>query len=236
MTTMTQSLNPSTTNTRAVLQKILRAVPSILLIAAALLIVQSLSKPYWNMHLDAVQYEYRGGLDILVYVDRMTGKDPEFDELRELNSLNHYIGMRKLDDAAEFERSIAEFSVYAFVVLLALAAVGLFINWRGRKFVWLLTLPPLSFPFVFLGDLYYWLRDSGQNLDQSAPLSSSIHPFTPPILGEGKVGQFETIASLDTGWYMIFAATVCIVVALIWTLVMAWRTRSHKTATPEGAK
>lgn len=236
MTTMTQSLNPSTTNTRAVLQKILRAVPSILLIAAALLIVQSLSKPYWNMHLDAVQYEYRGGLDILVYVDRMTGKDPEFDELRELNSLNHYIGMRKLDDAAEFERSIAEFSVYAFVVLLALAAVGLFINWRGRKFVWLLTLPPLSFPFVFLGDLYYWLRDSGQNLDKTAPLSSSIHPFTPPILGEGKVGQFETIASLDTGWYMIFAATVCIVVALIWTLVMAWRTRSHKTATPEGAK
>ncbi|KAB2861042.1 MAG: hypothetical protein F9K46_09000, partial [Anaerolineae bacterium] len=66
MTTMTQSLNPSTTNTRAVLQKILRAVPSILLIAEALLIVQSLSKPYWNMHLDAVQYEYRGGLDILV--------------------------------------------------------------------------------------------------------------------------------------------------------------------------
>ncbi len=235
MTTMTQSLNPSTTNTRAILQKVVRAVPSILLIVAAVLILQSTSKPYWNMHLDAVQYEYRGGLDILVYVDRMRGRDPEFDELRELNSLNHYIGMRKLDDAAEFERSIAEISVYAFAVLLTASAVGLFLNWRGRKLVWLLTLPPLFFPFVFLGDLYYWLRDSGQNLDQNAPFSSSIHPFTPPILGEGKVGQFETIASLDTGWYMIFAASVCIIVALVWTLVVAWRAHSAKAPVPEGA-
>ncbi|GIK65664.1 MAG: hypothetical protein BroJett018_34580 [Chloroflexota bacterium] len=238
MTTMTHSLNPSTTNTRAIWQKVLRAVPSVLLIVAAILILQSMSKPYWNMHLDAVQYEYRGGLDILVYVDRMAGRDPEFDELRELNSLNHYIGMRKLDDAAEFERSIAEISVYAFAVLLTLTAVGQFIQWRGRKFVWLLVLPPLSFPFVFLGDLYYWLRDSGQNLDRNAPFSSSIHPFTPPIWGEGKVGQFETIASLDTGWYMVFAASVCIVVALVWALIVARRGRSAVTTppTPEGAK
>lgn len=234
MTTITNQMNQSTANTRATFHKIAYFVPSLLLIVAAILIVQSMSKPYWNMHLDAVQYQYRGGLDILVYVDEMKGKDPKFDELRELNELNHYIGMRKLDDAAQFERSIAELSVYAFVVLLIVTALGTLTRRRWRKLVWFLTLPPLFFPFVFLADLYYWLRDSGQNLDSSAPFSSSIHPFTPPLLGEGHVGQFDTIANLDTGWYMIFVATLCIVIAMLWTVVMGRLNRSAEK--PEGAK
>jgi uncharacterized membrane protein len=67
---------------------------------------------------------------------------------------------------------------------------------------------------VFLADLYYWLRDSGLNLDKSAPFSSSIHPFVPSLLGEGEVGQFATKAWLGTGWYLIAVGSLCILLAL----------------------
>lgn len=192
---------------------VLRVIIPTFLIAAALLIGLSTQHPYWQMHLDAPQYQYRDGLDILVYVDSMTGKDPKFDELRELNSLNHYIGMRALDDAAQFERSIAKPSVVIFILCLLTAA--LVYSWKGQwKFTWLLLLPPLTFPFVFAADLYYWLRDSGMNLDPHAPLSSTIKPFMPTMLGEGVVGQFSTDAYFGPGWYMITAAAICIVLAL----------------------
>ncbi|MCB9437295.1 MAG: cytochrome C [Anaerolineales bacterium] len=213
-------------------QFMVRWVPSALLVIAAVLLVQSIDKPYWNMHLDAPQYDYRNGLDVIVYIDRMEGKDPKFDELRELNSLNHYIGMRNLDEAATLERSIAIQAMYTFAALLGISAVLLAWRGRGRRWTslgWLLMLPALSFPFVFIADLAYWLRDSGQNLDPTAPFSSSIHPFTPPVWGEGTVGQFHTIASLDSGWEQASTAAalmlVAVAVMLLGYIVYRWQQR-----------
>jgi len=44
----------------------------------------------------------------------------------------------------------------------------------------------------------------GTNLDPRAPLSNAIEPFVPPLLGEGKVGQFKTIASWEIGLWVVF--------------------------------
>ena len=59
------------------------------------------------------------------------------------------------------------------------------------------------------------MNDYGQNLDPYAPLSSAIQPFTPPILGEGIIGQFKTVAYVDTGWVMAVAAAVLVLAALL---------------------
>jgi len=56
----------------------------------------------------------------------------------------------------------------------------------------------------------------GQNLDPTAPLSSSIKPFTPPILGRGMVGQFETIAWAGEGLILAFVASF---LAMIWVFL-----------------
>jgi len=200
-------------------------VAPFLFISAALLLLVSIGLPYWSMHLDAPQYDYRGGLDIVIYVDSLTGKDPNFDELRELNNLNHYIGMRHLDDAAVFERSIAIPSIIIFAVLLVLAAYARVRKTRWQKWAWLLTLPPLTFSIIFVGDLYYWLRDSGQNLDSTAAFSSSIKPFTPTLLGKGMVGQFATDARLDVGWFLAVLASLLILTALLMGAVDYWRAR-----------
>ncbi len=206
-------------------QQIMRWLPSALWLLAAVLLLVSISSIYWRIHLDAPQYEYRDGLNIIIYVDRMTGEDPAFDELHELNELNHYIGMAHLDEAAKFERSIAIPAIIIFVIFLIVNVVWAPLNLARfisnakaskflNKWIWLLTIIPASFPAAFLGFLGYWLNYYGQNLDPTAPFSSSIHPFTPPVLGPGEIGQFTTLATVEAGWYMATGATVLILVGL----------------------
>ena len=123
--------------------------------------------------------------------------------------------MRHLDDAAVFERSIAIPSLIIFAVLLGIVAYAHIRKVSWQKWSLLLTLPPLLFPAVFIADLYYWLRDSGQNLDPTAALSSTIKPFTPTMIGKGEVGQFMTDANLQPGWYVALVASILILVAVV---------------------
>ena len=158
--------------------------------------------PYWKMTLKAPQYP--GGLSVVVYVNRMTG------DVSEIDGLNHYIGMRPLGEAAQLERAVSMVAV-AILVLLVLAAIFVHSPWAL-----VLALPAILWPFIFIGDMYYWMRNFGLNLDPTAPLSSSIEPFVPPILGSGMVGQFETIATFQIGLWMAFLAVGLIIAGLFY--------------------
>ena len=175
-------------------------LPNVLLGAAAVLLLVSMFLPYWKMTLHAPQYP--SGLSVEVFVNRMTG------DVAEIDGLNHYIGMRPLAEAAQLERAVSMVAV-AFLVLLVLAAVYVHSPWAA-----LLALPAILWPFIFIADMYYWMRHFGLNLDPTAPLSSSIKPFVPPILGSGMVGQFETVATFQIGLWLAFLAVGLIVAGL----------------------
>ncbi len=175
-------------------------LPTVFLGLAAFCLLVSIFVPYWRMKLLAPQYPR--GLQIQVYVNRLTG------DVREIDGLNHYIGMRPLGEAAQLERSLSIFAI-AVLSLLVIAAIYVHNQWAA-----LLSLPALLFPVIFLGDLYFWLWNFGQNLDPKAPLSSAIKPFVPPVLGEGVVGQFRTIAAVDRGFYLAILASVLILFGL----------------------
>lgn len=177
-------------------------LPSLLLGVSALLLLISIFFPYWQMTLLAPQYP--GGLKAVVYVNRLEG------DVREIDGLNHYIGMRPLEEAAQLERSV---SIAAIGILALLVLGAIFIH---TKWAVLLIFPAVVMPFVFLADMYFWMRNFGLNLDPRAPLSSAIKPFVPPILGSGFVGQFETVASFRAGLYMAFAASILIIVGLFY--------------------
>ena len=174
--------------------------PGFLLLAARVLLLVSLFLPYWHMELHAPQYP--DNLHLTAHINSLSG------DVAEIDGLNHYIGMRPLEEAAQFERSIGVYAMIGMVVLLELAA---FIH---TKWAALLVIPAILFPAVFLGDLYFWMSNFGQNLDPAAPLSNSIDPFVPPILGEGVVGQFKTVASAGLGLYLASAASLVQIVAL----------------------
>ena len=175
-------------------------MPTLFLGGAACFLILSIFLPYWRITLLAPQYP--GGLQAQVYVNRVTG------DVREIDGLNHYIGMRPLEEAAQLERSL---SIFMIGVLVLLIVGAIYIH---NQLAAILALPALIYPIVFLGDMYYWLRTFSQNLDPKAPLSGAIKPFVPPILGEGRVGQFRTIAQFGSGFYLAMLASVLILVGL----------------------
>jgi copper chaperone NosL len=208
-------------------EELSQLLPSVFWGGAAVLLGVSTFLVYWQLHLDAPQYNIMDGLDVVVYFNRMESGDPDFDALHELNSLNHYIGMKPLDEAAEIERTIAPYAIVIFAVSLLVAAV-----WK-HKWSWLLTIPPLTFPFVFLGDLAFWLNNFGQNLDPTAAFSSAIHPFTPPALGYGEIGQFETMATLEEGWILAATCSLLIAAGLIVRFIDSRKQQVEPVARPE---
>lgn len=167
---------------------------ALLFIIASLLVLSSIKLPYWSIWIAAPQYPK--GLVVTTYVTGAKG------DVKEVDGLNHYIGMRPLGEAAPFERKIA------IPGISAIAACLLTLAFLKRKWALVLLLPALALPFVFAGDLYWWLRDYGLNLDPKAALSSSVKPFIPPLFGAGKIAQFHVIASFKVGWYMTLLAAV----------------------------
>ncbi|MEM4658898.1 MAG: hypothetical protein QXX77_10815 [Candidatus Methanosuratincola sp.] len=168
-------------------------------IAAIALMLASLMFPYWVVTLKAPQYPQ--GLTVYVYLTKVTGDTFEVD------LLNHYIGMKKLEEAARLERSIGLYAV-ALISLLTI-----FFVFSGRKVMSLFALPALLFPIVFMVDLFYWLYRFGHDLDPHAPIR--FRPFTPKLLGEGVIGQFSTIGSFGIGFYLVIASFILVVAALV---------------------
>ena len=175
-------------------------LPTAMLMLAALLLMISIFVPYWSMKLVAPQYPK--GLMVNVYINHLEG------DVREIDALNHYLGMPPLDEGGRFERSI---SLVAIVTLGLLLIAGVFIH---NQWAAVLALPMLVYPFIFLADLWYILYRYGHSIDPQSALGGAIDPFTPPILGEGMIGQFSTIASFELGLYLAFAAGIVVLIGL----------------------
>src|SRR5262245_18616069 len=86
------------------------ALPTVILAFARLALLVSIFVPYWHMELDAPQYP--DGLSVTAYVNHLEG------DVKEINGLNHYIGMRPLEQAAKFERTASVWLIVAMVLLV----------------------------------------------------------------------------------------------------------------------
>ena len=160
----------------------------VLLITAGILLLISLLFPYWRVELETGIYPK--GLSLQIRPYRLEG------DVEEIDKLNHYIGMRTLKSAGQLERVIAIPSIVIAALCLLIAP------FVSRKWSLWLTLPGLVFPVIFLGELYWWLRDSGLNLDANAPLNQTIKPFIPPLFGDGQIAQFNAKASFQVGFFL----------------------------------
>jgi hypothetical protein len=167
---------------------------------ATLLLLISMFLPYWSMTMQAPQYPK--GLKVSVYLNHLQG------DVREIDELNHYLGMPPLDAGGQLERSM---SLAALVAMGLLLVSGVFVHnrWAG-----VLALPSLLFPAVFLADLWLILYRYGHSIDPKSALGGAIKPFTPPVFGSGKVGQFGTVASFEAGMWLAIAAVVVVAAAL----------------------
>jgi nitrous oxidase accessory protein len=159
------------------------------LIAAAL-VACSTQLPLWTMTMVAPQY--RNGLRLHAYGTGMTG------DVRELNILNHYIGMPPLE-APALETALFPLAIAMLVILCLISPVH---RWLHRIALTVMALTPIA----VLADLQYRLYVFGHTLNPTAPFRPGA--FTPLVVGRSHVGNFSTTGMPDWGLACLAAAAV----------------------------
>jgi len=163
--------------------------------AAALLsaglVMLSAGLPLWTMTMTAPQY--RHGLHLKAYGSGMQG------DLRELNIINHYIGMATIDPRPALEVAMFPIGIGLVAALCLLAPLH---RWLRR----LALTATIALPVGIVIDLQMWLYRFGHSLDPKAPIR--MPPFTPLIVGVSKLGNFVTTSMVSTGILCMVAAAI----------------------------
>ncbi len=169
----------------------LAARSRILMLLATLAIVPCIVLPTWRITLHAPQYPE--GLTLTIYPNTVGG------DLREVNLLNHYIGMHEIapNEFPEF-RFIPFFILRFFGFALLTALIG---NMSLAVIGWM---DFVLFGAVMLYTMQHWLHEYGHNLAATAPLR--IEPFSPAFLGTTHVGQFTVSSWPALGAMLMFVA------------------------------
>ena len=162
-------------------------------VCAAASLALSYFLPIWSFLLMAPQYPQ--GLKLLVYLDGVRG------DVTEIDIINHYIGMAKLADAAQIERALSKY-ILGLLVLWALVWPYLALKIRMMRRWGHLVL--LGFPIGFVSVFFVWLAYFGHNLDPHAIMR--LPPFTPTLVGTGKIGQFLTHSRPNWGFLLMLLA------------------------------
>jgi hypothetical protein len=183
----------------------------------------SFAFPMWRISMKAPQYP--DGLRMDIYSHQLVGGNDGHD-VREINTLNHYIGMRTITRDELRDLDWLPFGL-AGLALLALraAAIG---NVRS-----LIDLSMIAgFVSVIAFGRFVWvLWHYGHDLDPAAPMD--IAPFMPVVIGSKRIANFTTYSMPQLGSLLIGTFTTG-----IWaiTLLHLWRGRREaRTVAPAAA-
>ena len=187
----------------------------LVLVALTVPLALTFTQPIWRISMEAPQYH--NGLILDIYTYKIEGGN-NGQHLQEINLLNHYIGMRKLDRAAMSDLDWLPFALGALLILaLRVAAIG---NVRSLADLMVMTLYVSGFAFArFVFTLYKF----GHELDPEAPVKTA--PFTPAIFGSKQIANFMTHSFPSAGSYLLGVFVTGVAGVLCWHLI-AGRRRS----------
>jgi hypothetical protein len=182
------------------------------LLAVALLAVTYVL-PLWNLTMFAPQYP--DGLRLDIYSHTLEGGNNGQD-VKEINVLNHYIGMHDL-----VNESFVEFQWMPFVI----GALGLLML-RAVVHGSVAALLDVVMIFIYFGAFSTWsfgykLYRYGHDLAPDAAIK--VAPFMPPMFGYRQIANFEVYSYPRAGTYAMVAAILLLVGALGWTWVRTRR-------------
>jgi hypothetical protein len=185
----------------------------VMILLAALILLPSFLFPLWTMTMYSNQFPE--GLTLNIYSYKLEGEmTPNRDDLREINALNRYIGMRPL-----VEEDFTEFKWIPFVIggamLLSLRVIVL---GKMSKLVDLFVLFTY-FGLFSLWSFYHKLYLYGHELDPTAAVK--VPPFTPPMFGHQTMANFEVYSYPGAGSYFMAAFPLLLLLAM-WHSKKTW--------------
>lgn len=180
----------------------------VMLLGAVVLLVATYFFPLWNLTMFAPQYPEGLRLDIYSYT--LVGGNHGQD-VKEINVLNHYIGMQDL-----VNESFTEFQWMPFVI----GALGLLVL-RAAVHGTVAALVDVTMLFVYFGAFSLWsfgykLYRYGHDLSPEAAVQ--VPPFMPPMFGGRQIANFEVYSYPRAATY----AMAGVIALLLAALVLTW--------------
>lgn len=172
----------------------------LVLVAAVIPLALTFTQPLWRISMTAPQYP--AGLYMDIYGHKLDGGNGG-QHIKEINTLNHYIGMRTIDRAELADLDWIPFGLGLLALLtLRCAAIG-----NVRMLVDLAVTAGYIGLFA-LGRFVYKLYVYGHTLNPDAPIK--LPPFTPAIFGRKQIANFatESYPQLGTVYVGLFFAAV----------------------------
>jgi nitrous oxidase accessory protein len=161
------------------------------LVAVALIALScAWALPWWEMQARAPQYGQR---TLVVEVSPRGVKGDVF----EVDNLGHYVGIRKMENFARVERSLAPYGMLAAFAGLLLAP------WLRRRSLRLVAaLPPLLLPVIFMWDLDVTMARAANERDPHAALNLVLSHVDTKLFGQYVVAQFKVTAKPAAGLWL----------------------------------
>ncbi|HVX37971.1 MAG TPA: hypothetical protein VHB25_00260, partial [Gemmatimonadaceae bacterium] len=195
----------------------------VLLALASVLLFLALPMPLWRVQLIAPQYPEGLGMDI----HARTVEGMKEHDLDNINELNHYIGMKTIRP-----ESIPELHVIPWVIV-GLGVVGLAFAALGKRalaIAWVVAFAALG--AVGMWDFWRWEYDYGHNLDLAhAIIKVPGMTYQPPLIGSKQLLNFTAISMPDAGTFVLGAAFVLGVAAV----VVGWRRGARVVRAPHAS-
>ncbi len=169
--------------------------------------------PMWKITLLAPQYPEPLGLNI--HITHLSD-GVQFNDVKNIDLLNHYIGMAHLPTAENVKKGVIkpmqEFKIFPAVVAIMIV-LGVIIGFIGKPklyLTWLIVMILLGIAGMY--DFYHWLYVYGHNLDPNAilkiidPKTGELMGYQPPFFGYKKILNFEVYSYPDIGAYAIMTS------------------------------
>jgi copper chaperone NosL len=166
---------------------------------ASVLLIGVFFTPLWTITLEAPQYPE--GIGMYIHIDNVTGHKP--NDLRNINGLNHYIGMKEIVPESIPELRIMPWLMAGLIALgLLAAATGI----RSLGYAWVILFVLLL--IVGLVDFYMWEYDYGHDLNPKAAIRIPGMAYQPPLIGSKKLLNFNASSWPALGGWIAFVSLV----------------------------
>lgn len=187
-------------------------ITRVLIGLSALLLITIYVWPVWTIQLWAPQYPE--GIEMQIWIDHLSG------DIDVINGLNHYIGMKYINEDMFPELQLLPYGVAVLVLL------GLWVAIKGSK-RWLNIWAAVMFigAIGLLVDMYLWGYDYGHNLDPTAAIQVPGMAYQPPLIGYKLLLNFGAYSVPASGGWSF---TVCLGMAILtWIYETMRKKRNH---------